>query len=291
MLNALNEYRNMRQAAQAMNTTQPSVSLLLQQLEERLKVKLFKRSPKGMEPTTYGEILIRYARNATHDFEHAEAEIQALSRGITGFIRVGSVTGAVPKLLTKQLIIFQKKYPHVQIYIHVATSDSLYEKLMRGDLDIVLGRLPDQISKHDLEIDYFEKGEEMSIIARPGHFLAKRDKVSLKDLFDQTWILHPMGSPMRLRVETALKQTKMMSHLTIIETASLLATTSMLEASDMISVVPHDVAAHYAKYRMIAILPVKLPISMVNLGIVTRKSKILAPSVSHFINYLKIGIA
>lgn len=80
---------------------------------------------------------------------------------------------------------------------------------------------------------------------------------------------------------------KMTSKLDIFETASILATTSMIESSDMISVVPHDVAQHYAKYGMVKILPVELPVLMVNPGIITRKSKTLSPSVQKLLGYLE----
>jgi len=127
----------------------------------------------------------------------------------------------------------------------------------------------------------------MSVIARPGHKLADKKRIKLSELFDLTWILSPAGSPMRSRVETALRISKMTSSLDIIETASLLATTSLLEASDMISVVPRGVALHYEKYGLVKILPVDLTISMVNLGVITNKSKVLSPAVIEFLGYLK----
>ncbi|MGT2511875.1 helix-turn-helix domain-containing protein [Cupriavidus basilensis] len=64
LINALAEHRNLRRAAAAMHTTQPAASLLLQQLEERLGVQLFERLPRGMEPTLYGEVLIRFAQGS-----------------------------------------------------------------------------------------------------------------------------------------------------------------------------------------------------------------------------------
>ena len=53
LLNALGEFGNLRRAAAAMHTTQPAASLLLQQLEERLGVRLFERLPRGMQATLY----------------------------------------------------------------------------------------------------------------------------------------------------------------------------------------------------------------------------------------------
>ncbi len=287
LLNALNEFRNMGRAANSMHMTQPAASHLLQQLEEKLNVRLFERLPRGMAPTIYGDVMIRYAKSVIHDFDHAEAEIAELSKGASGLIRIGSVIEPVPKLLTKSLLAFKAENPGVRISLDVGTSDTLLPSLLQGDLDLVLGRIPDQFRSNDLEIVFFETGEHMSVIARPGHRLAQKSKITLSDLFDLTWILHPVGSPIRLRIENTLTQARMTSRLDILETASILATTSMIGESDMISVVPRDVAEHYAAYGMVTILPVELPTLMVNPGIITKKSKPFSPAVQQFVNCLK----
>lgn len=288
LLNALAEFGSMGRAAIAMHTTQPAASQLLQQLEERLNVKLFERKQRGMEPTIYGEVMIRYARSFVHDFEHAESEIAELSKGASGFVRIGSVIGPVPLLLTRSLLAFKADHPQVRISIDVGTSDTLLPCLNRGELDLVFGRIPDHFDNKDLEIHFFGMSEQVSVvIARPGHRLAGKEKVEFADLFDLTWILHPIGSPARSLIENALKKKNMTAKLDIVETVSLLVTTSMLESSDMISVVPHDVAMHYAKYGMVTILPIELPFSMVSPGIVTREAKVLSPAVLKLLNYFK----
>lgn len=287
LINALAEHRNLRRAAAAMHTTQPAASLLLQQLEERLGVQLFERLPRGMEPTLYGEVLIRFAQGVTHEFGHAEAEIAELGRGASGLVRIGTVMGPVPTILTRGLLAFKAANPKVRIAIEVGTSDTLLPSLIRGDFDVVLGRLPDRLSHPDLDIELFERGEQMRVIARPDHPLTRLDPLALRDLAPMTWILHPVGSPMRLRVESALTQAGMIDALDIVETASILAATAMMETSDMISVVPNDVAQYYARYAMVSVLPVELPVSMVNLGLLTRRSRPMSAAVRGVLSYLK----
>ena len=287
LLCALDKYRNMRRAAQAMHTTQPAASLVLQQLENRLSMKLFERQQRGMEPTIYGEVLIRFAKGVSQDFQHVEAEIADLSEGALGLIRIGSVYGAMASILRDRLIVYKKDFPRARVFIEVATSDTLIPRLINGDLDLVFGRIPDNFENNELEIDFFQNPEQMSVIARPGHPLAQKKKVSLSDLYNLTWILSPVESPMRSRVEFALRMSKMTTSLDIIETGSLLATTSLIESSDMISVMPYDVAMHYARYGMVTILRVELPISMVNLGIIKKKNRELSPIVTKFLEYLK----
>ncbi|MDF2462349.1 MAG: transcriptional regulator, LysR family [Ramlibacter sp.] len=286
LLNALDEHRNLRRAAAAIHTTQPAATALLQQLEEGLGVTLFERHPRGMEPTVYGDVMIRYARGVLHDFEYAGEEMAALASGAAGLVRIGSVMGATPVMLTNGLARFKTGNPRVRITLQVDTSDQLMPALLRGDLDVVLGRLPDQFYDEDLDIEQLE-GEPMSVVARPGHPLFDLPEVTLADLVVQTWILHPLGSPMRRRVEQALQHANLSAPPDIVETSSILATTSLLEASNMISVVPLDVAQHYANYGMVAIVAVQLPISMANLGIITRKKKELAPAVKGFLRALR----
>ena len=114
--------------------------------------------PRGMVPTIYGEVMIRYAKSVIHDFEHAEAEIAELSKGASGFVRIGSVIEPVPKLLTKSILAFKTENPRVRISLEVGTSDALLPSLLQGDLDLVLGRIPDRLNRQDLEIIFLEAG-------------------------------------------------------------------------------------------------------------------------------------
>lgn len=287
LLTALGEFANLRRAAAAMHTTQPAASLLLQQLEERLGVRLFERLPRGMQATLYGEVMIRYAQNALHEFEHAQAQIAELARGAQGLVRVGSVMGPVPGVLTRAVLAYKRDHPKVRISLEVGTSDTLLPALLRGDFDMVVGRLPDQSDSQDLNIELFEGGEQMRVIARAGHPLANAAGLQLTDLVALTWILHPIGSPMRRRVESALQAGGMVQSLDIVETASILATTAMLEASEMIAVVPDDVAKHYARYGMVAILPVELPLAMANLGVLTLRSRPNSVALDTLLHYLR----
>jgi len=286
LLNALGELGNLRKAASAIHTTQPAASLLLQQLEERLGVQLFERLPRGMQPTQFGDVMIRYAQGALHEFEYAEAQIAELARGAAGMVRIGTVMGPVPTLLTRGVLAFKAQHPKVRVAIEVGTSDTLLPALIRGDFDLVLGRLPDQLDSQGLDIQLFEQGERMRIIARPGHPLASRPNTRLADLAPLTWILHPIDSPMRRQVENALKAAQLIQPLDIIETSSILATTAMLESSDMIAVVPNDVAEHYARHGMITVLPVELPLAMANLGLLTSKARPMSAAVKGLLGYL-----
>ena len=69
--------------------TQPAASKQLKDLEDMLEVRLFDRHARGMEPTLYGETMIRHARMALSSLAAAHDDIVALKHGISGPRRGG----------------------------------------------------------------------------------------------------------------------------------------------------------------------------------------------------------
>ena len=57
---------------------------MLAELEDALGVPLFDRAAWGMQPTPYGETMIRYARGMLTDLTEARDEIAALAAGRQG---------------------------------------------------------------------------------------------------------------------------------------------------------------------------------------------------------------
>jgi DNA-binding transcriptional LysR family regulator len=74
---AVAETGNVSLAAEAMNVSQPTVSVNLRKLEEAHGVALFRRSSRGVVLTDYGRILYEHARVMARLDAHAAAEIQA----------------------------------------------------------------------------------------------------------------------------------------------------------------------------------------------------------------------
>ena len=59
---ALDKYRHFVLAAEACGVTQPTLSAMIQKLEEELDVKIFNRDRKNITPTRIGEKIIRQAQ-------------------------------------------------------------------------------------------------------------------------------------------------------------------------------------------------------------------------------------
>lgn len=103
LLIALDDHRNIHRASEALCMTQPAASKQLKDLEDMLEVKLFERLPRGMEPTLFGETMIRHARMALTSLAAAHDDIVALKKGLTGQVEVGVIMTPGMSLLPRAI--------------------------------------------------------------------------------------------------------------------------------------------------------------------------------------------
>jgi DNA-binding transcriptional LysR family regulator len=206
-----------------------------------------------------------------------------------GEVAVGSIMAPAPGLLTRTIIELRARYPLIKISVYVETSDVLMQMLEQGKLDIVLGRIPSGGEYADVNFEVVDN-EALSVVAGVHHPLSQSRRLELRDLASQAWILQPSSSPMRQLLELAFQEASIASPANLVETASILTTTTLLQATDMISVVPTSVAKHYATSGMICILPVRIKLQLEPYGIITRKERIPGPAVSVFQECLR-GLA
>jgi DNA-binding transcriptional LysR family regulator len=286
LLEALGRERNLGRAAATLGMSQPAATKLLQQAEDALGLQLFTRLARGMEPTPVGEILVRYARQALVDFGFAREQMAALRSGLRGRLRVGSVPGALPELLAPALAAYKKQHPRVAVSVVVETSDVMLGLLERGDVDLVLGRPTEGHYEDELQIEPLLAEAQVAVV-RAGHPLLKKRKPALADLVQWPWVLQPPGSPQRSRFESALRVAGLHARLDITETASTVATTVLLEASDMAAIMPASLAAHYARLGVLQVVPLKLPLEVPPLHLITRRHRELSPAAGRFVEVLK----
>ena len=166
LLVRLDEERNLARAAAAAGLTQPAASKLLRQIETDFDVKLFDRLARGMAPTRYGEILIQHARRALSEFGLARDEIVALKSGLAGKVAIGTVLSPGTNLVPMAVLNMKQRYPGVLTGIEIGPSRTLVQKLVLGELDMVVGRVPDSTPAAELVYEPLASDEPHAVIAR-----------------------------------------------------------------------------------------------------------------------------
>mgnify|MGYP000376051743 CR=1 FL=1 len=276
LLIALDDHRNIHRASEALCMTQPAASKQLKDLEDMLEVKLFERLPRGMEPTLFGETMIRHARMALTSLSLAHDDIVALKKGLTGQVEVGVIMTPGMSLLPRAIARIKAQAPLLRIGVQMETSKVLLELLRRGTLDFMIGRILEEEGSTGLH--YEELTEEPACaVVRLRHPLLARQDLGLADLAQQAWILPPPGSVLRHRWELMFRRAALEPPANAVDTTALLLITALLQQTDALHVMPLEVARYYASLNALAILPIELPCSMDAFGIITRQGHLMSP--------------
>lgn len=276
LLIALDEQRNIHRAAETLHMTQPAASKQIKDLEELLDVKLFERLPRGMEPTLFGETMIRHARMALTSLSLAHDDVLALKSGLVGQVEVGVIMTPAMSLLPKAIAKVKLQAPLLRIGVHLEPSNTLLNMLERGMLDFMIGRILD----HDTNsrFTYEELTEEPACaVARIGHPLADAPELTLKAIAGHPWVLPPQGSILRHRVDMMFRRAGLEPPANTVDTTALLLITALLQQTDTLHVMPADVARYYQSLNVLTILPIELPVKMDAFGIIRQQDHLLSP--------------
>lgn len=131
----VNRFRNFAKAAESCNVSQPTLSAMLQKLEEELDIRIFERSNKSVTPTTAGEKIIRQAETALLEIDRI-GEIVLEGKGQIGGKFALSVGPTIaPYILPKFIKKYRESFPSVELSIQELKVNFMLDALLRGELD------------------------------------------------------------------------------------------------------------------------------------------------------------
>ena len=185
---ALAEERHFGRAAERLHMAQPPLSRRIQSLEEQLGTALFLRTPKGVELTEAGLVLLAEVPNLLALAERARERTQRAGQGLVGRLDVGLFGSGVLDVIPRMLARFHQQRPEVKIELHNLNKAEQLQALRERRLSVGFNRLvPEQ---PDLVIETVLR--ESLVVALPErHPLAVRPSLSLSDLHNQPLILYP----------------------------------------------------------------------------------------------------
>lgn len=119
---ALDKYRHFVLAAEACGVTQPTLSAMIQKLEEELDVKIFNRDRKNITPTRIGEKIIRQAQIVLNETQCIKEVVADETDSMNGNLRIGILPTIAPYLVPDFIHHFRKTYPHVSLLMRKKTN-------------------------------------------------------------------------------------------------------------------------------------------------------------------------
>jgi LysR family hydrogen peroxide-inducible transcriptional activator len=184
---ALNHTRHFAKAAQVCHVTQPTLSMMIQKLEEELGVKLFDRSRHPVEPTEIGRKIIEQSRSVLQQIEQIKEIVEGEKQVAQGRFRMGIIPTIASYLVPAMLEKHQKDYGDIELVLKETTTDLLLQAIIDGVLDG--GILAGPLNRPEI-VEYPVYYEKFYAYVSPLGELYKEKTIDLETIdINQLWLL------------------------------------------------------------------------------------------------------
>jgi DNA-binding transcriptional LysR family regulator len=177
------DYGSFRQAAEALNIKQSTLSRSILQLEHATSTRIFERSPSGVEVSTSGGDFIRMAKAVLEQINEFGPAVATRSQNEV--LRIGFCTSLSAGGLRANILDFHGRFPEFRLAMLERRRSRLSTKLQNGTLDIIIST-----GKLSLECKSIALWSERVLIALPDdHRFADRDIIYWTDLRSETLLM------------------------------------------------------------------------------------------------------
>jgi len=180
---------SIRGAAEFLHVVPSAVSRQITDLEQRLGLRLFERTARGVVLTEAGKLLLEHARRVLEDQDLLTEQLGQLKEIKQGLVRIWCGEGFVADLIEHGLSKFSAVYPAIRFTIALAGTDAVLDAVTNGDADVGVVYNPVvDTSIRSLAISR----QPLCLVAPPGHPLLRHDRMALADsLADPCALLGP----------------------------------------------------------------------------------------------------
>ena len=132
---AVNQFRHFAKAAEYCRVTQPTLSAMIQKLEEELDTRIFDRSQQPVCPTPVGILIIEQAQKILVQANRIKNIIEEEKHSLTGTFKLGILPTVAPYLLPRFFPQLMKKYPDLDIRVIEMKTNDIKKALQTGEID------------------------------------------------------------------------------------------------------------------------------------------------------------
>ncbi|HMA88323.1 MAG TPA: LysR substrate-binding domain-containing protein [Burkholderiales bacterium] len=282
---AIVEAGSIRAAARSLALTQPALTKSLRQLETELGAVLVTRGVRGARPTEIGCAFLARARAVTVELQRARDEIDQLRGGRAGSLAVGSAPGPALGLLPEALARLRIRWREAKVCVTDISPSEVLPALREGRLDAALsvriGPLAEPGPECIVEPLY---RNEARIVARRGHPLGTAR--SLTELAGAEWV-RTGGTDNTSLLPAAFRVAGVGPPRYRIECRSFFALAEIVAQSDLLAVVPWQLAARESAAGRVVELPVSDALPAREICLFTRADIPLTPIAREFVDVLR----
>ena len=192
-------------AAEAMEITQPAVSIQVQELEKFLGITLFHRRPRGLRITEAGDAVLAYAQQIFSLSKQLVDTIQEMEDLQSGHLLLGASTTPGEYVLPIVVGRFRQMYPGIHVELVIGNTRTIIQRILDRDMD--LGMVGDHVEEFSSELEMVDyQDDEIVLVAAPSHPAASLVRPTVEQIVSLGLVAREEGSATRLAAERQFRK-------------------------------------------------------------------------------------
>jgi len=191
-------------AAEAMEITQPAVSIQVQELEKFLGISLFHRRPRGLRTTEAGNAVLAYAQQIFALSAQLVDTVQEMEDLQTGHLVLGA--SSTPGEFVLPIVVgrFRQIYPGIHVELVIGNTRTIMQRILDREMD--LGMVGDHVEEYSNELEMVDfQEDEIVLVASPDHPVASFDRLTIDQVIEHGLVTREEGSATRQSAERQIR--------------------------------------------------------------------------------------
>lgn len=283
MLDAVAQRGSMARAAQSLHISQPAVSKAIAVLEQTLKVRLFDRTPTGVQPTIYGRALLDGGTAVFDELRQSVKQIHFMMDPEAGELRIGCSQPLAVGFVSAAVERINRKHPRIRFQVQEGDTATLKQHELRArKADLIFARSPIPAPEPDIEAEALFN-DQLRVVVGTNSPWARRRNLRLCDLANAQWSIPPYDSVVGALNQEAFRNGGLALPEPAITTHSVHMQTSLLRTGRYVGVLPNSMLRLRGHELGLKILPVAMPHRPSKVAILTLKNRTLSPLAKLFV--------
>ncbi|WP_106495172.1 LysR family transcriptional regulator [Lentibacillus sp. Marseille-P4043] len=193
------EKKNFSRAAEELHMTQPAVSQYIRTFEDNLGTRLLERTNKYVRLNKAGGIVYHHAKEILGLYTNMQHLVDDLVNKANGPLLIGASYTFGEYILPRIIAKLLETYPEIQPEVTIGNTSEIADLVSSHQLDV--GIVEGHFKGQELSVEEFAEDYMVVVASANNKLTQKEERVKIKDLEYETWIVRENGSGTREATE------------------------------------------------------------------------------------------
>ena len=287
---AVDNHRHFSKAAEATFVTQPTLSMMIQKLEDELGVRIFDRTQSPIEPTDVGKKIIDQARASIAQINQIKEIVEEEKGIIKGVFRLAIIPTVSPYLLPKFMQVHREESSDIRLVISEMTTNQILSNLAKGNIDGGILATPLHDDRMKERPVYYEKF--LAYVSPSERFLHAKPALEEADLRGaKLWLLDEVHC-FRTQILNlcSLKNKNFVNSAFTYEAGSIETLINIVDNNNGITIIPEMALTHLTEKQKLNVRFFEKSTPVREVSLITRKDYLRERLIDIIVQEIKMSV-